>query len=75
MKPMPLSALAALLLAAALPAVAADTAWPTFTDITDSAGLAFKHSVGDFDLSNIVEATGPGSCVFDFDHDGFQDLA
>ncbi len=65
--------LAALLLGAALPA-AAGTAWPTFTDITESAGLAFQHSVGDLDLSNIIEATGPGCCVFDFDNDGLQDL-
>ena len=67
------TSLAALLLAAALPA-AADTAWPTFTDSTDTAGLAFKHCVGDRDLSNIVESTGPGGCVFDYDNDGFQDL-
>ncbi len=65
--------LAALLLATALPA-AADTVWPSFSDITDAAGITFKHSVGDFDLSNIVEATGPGCCVFDYDNDGFQDI-
>ncbi|MBK8478052.1 MAG: CRTAC1 family protein [Opitutaceae bacterium] len=73
MKTLPHPTLAALILAAALPA-AADTVWPTFTDITETAGLAFKHNVGDLDMSNIVEATGPGCCVFDFDNDGLQDL-
>ena len=67
------STLSALLLAAAWPATA-DTAWPTFTDISDAAGIAFKHSVGDLDLSNIVESTGPGGCVLDYDNDGLPDL-
>lgn len=48
--------------------------WPVFTDITESAGIGFKHSLGDFEMSNIVEATGPGSCVFDYDNDGFMDV-
>jgi hypothetical protein len=48
--------------------------WPVFTDITESAGIKFKHSLGDFEMSNIVEATGPGSCVFDYDNDGFMDI-
>jgi len=25
-------------------------------------------------MSNIVEATGPGCCVFDYDNDGFMDI-
>jgi hypothetical protein len=45
-----------------------------FTDITESSGIAFRHGFGDLDLSNIVEATGPGCCVFDYDNDGFQDI-
>ncbi|MCX8107577.1 MAG: VCBS repeat-containing protein, partial [Verrucomicrobiae bacterium] len=48
--------------------------WPVFTEITESAGITFRHSLGDFDMSNIVEATAPGSCVFDYDNDGFQDI-
>jgi enediyne biosynthesis protein E4 len=52
----------------------ADPGWPKFTDITESAGIKFKHSLGDFDLSNIAEATGPGCAVFDFDNDGFMDI-
>jgi hypothetical protein len=60
---------------AVIPAVfAGDAPWPKFTDITDAAGIKFKHSLGDFEMSNIVEATGPGCCVFDYDNDGFQDI-
>lgn len=61
------------LIAPATPAAAAP-AWPTFTDVTEAAGITFKHSLGDFEMSNIAEATGPGSCVFDFDNDGFPDI-
>jgi hypothetical protein len=48
---------------------------PTFTDIAEAAGLAaFKHSYGDHDLDNIVEATGVGPCLFDYDGDGDLDV-
>lgn len=65
--------LTTLFLAAALPA-GADTVWPVFTDITEAAGINFTHHVGDLDMSNIVEATGPGCCVFDYDNDGLPDI-
>jgi hypothetical protein len=48
---------------------------PTFTDIAQAAGLAaFKHSYGDHELDNIVEATGVGPCLFDYDGDGDLDV-
>ncbi|MHC1766275.1 MAG: CRTAC1 family protein [Verrucomicrobiia bacterium] len=53
---------------------AAEATWPKFVDITESAGLRFQHNLGDLDLNNIVEATGPGCAVFDFDNDGFLDI-
>lgn len=53
---------------------AADRTWPTFTDITEASGIRFRHSLGDFELSNIAEATGPGSAWLDFDGDGFLDI-
>ncbi len=58
----------------AVSAFAAEPPWPHFTDITEQAGITFQHHVGDLDLSNIVEATGPGCCVFDYDNDGWMDL-
>jgi len=47
---------------------------PTFTDVTQEAGIRVKHSYGDFDLSNIVEGTGAGAMFFDYDGDGWLDL-
>lgn len=53
---------------------AAEPSWPVFTDVTEAAGLRFKHSCGDFEMSNIAEATGPGGAVFDYDNDGLMDI-
>ena len=47
---------------------------PTFTDVTEEAGIRAKHSYGDFDLSNIVEGTGSGAAFFDYDNDGWLDI-
>jgi hypothetical protein len=47
---------------------------PVFTDITKEAGINFKHSYGDFELSNIVEGTGAGAMFFDYDGDGWLDI-
>lgn len=49
-------------------------ALPTYNDVTVEAGITFKHTFGDFDLTNIVEGTGAGPLVFDYDGDGFQDI-
>ena len=45
-----------------------------FTDVTQDAGIAFRHSFGDEDLSNIVEGTGPGVVFFDYNNNQLQDL-
>ncbi|MBN1360378.1 MAG: CRTAC1 family protein [Sedimentisphaerales bacterium] len=55
-----------------LPATAQEL--PTFTDVTQEAGIRVKHSYGDFDLSNIVEGTGAGAMFFDYNNDGTLDL-
>jgi hypothetical protein len=47
---------------------------PVFTDVTGQAGIKFKHSYGDFDLSNIVEGTGAGAMFFDYNGDGWLDI-
>ncbi len=62
--------------AAAALALAATTAsrGPVFTDITEQAGITFRHSIGDHELDNIVEGTGAGACFFDFDNNGLQDI-
>jgi hypothetical protein len=68
-----LSASALILLPVPMPA-ATNTVLPTFTDVTEKAGIKFKHSIGDVELRNIVQATGPGGCVFDYNNDGFMDI-
>lgn len=63
---------AAALMLSSLPA--AEPSWPTFADVTEAAGIAFQHSLGDLDMSNIVEATAPGGAFFDYNNDGFMDI-
>jgi enediyne biosynthesis protein E4 len=62
----------------AAPAAAAPTVqsgkWPVFVDVLPKSGIAWQRSFGDHDLSNIVEGTGSGACVFDFDGDGRLDI-
>ena len=57
-----------------LPAGAAEPRLPAFTDVTVAAGIQFKHSFGDAELSNIVEGTGAGCMFFDYDNDGWLDI-
>ena len=47
---------------------------PVLTDVTAEAGIAFVHSIGDDELSNIVESTGAGCALFDADGDGDLDI-
>ena len=47
---------------------------PVFADVTEKAGIHFKHSFGDKELSNIVEGTGSGAMFFDYDGDGWLDI-
>ncbi len=53
---------------------AAPPTLPTFEDVTEQAGIHFKHSFGDHALNNIVEATGPGCAFFDYNNDGHLDI-
>lgn len=65
---------AAVLLSSFTSLVVAQTPPPEFTDVTKQAGIRFRHSFGDDDLSNIVEGTGPGCMLFDYDNDGYLDI-
>lgn len=47
---------------------------PEFVDVTEQAGIHFKHSFGDEYLSNIVEGTGSGLMFFDYNNDGWMDI-
>jgi hypothetical protein len=76
----PLWALAGSLLASAAawaqvpgPSAASDRL-PRFSDVTPRSGITWTRSFGDHDLSNIVEGTGSGACVLDYDGDGRLDV-
>jgi len=60
--------------ALASPAVAEKADAPVLVDITAKAGITFSHSIGDDELSNIVESTGAGCAFFDFDGDNDVDI-
>jgi len=45
-----------------------------FTDVTKAAGIQFVHFKGNNGISTILEETGPGVCVADYDGDGYQDF-
>jgi len=45
-----------------------------FTDITRQAGVSFAHTFGDQKLSNMVEATGSGAALLDYNGDGLLDI-
>jgi len=45
-----------------------------FTDITSKAGIDFKYTFGDYSYENILESSGSGVTIFDYNNDGYQDL-
>ncbi len=45
-----------------------------FTDVTKSAGIDFKYSLGDYSYVNILESSGSGITIFDYNNDQLQDL-
>jgi hypothetical protein len=47
---------------------------PSFVDVTEKAGINFRHSFGEVKLSSIMEATGSGCAWFDYNDDGWLDL-
>ncbi|MGB4293952.1 MAG: CRTAC1 family protein [Bacteroidales bacterium] len=45
-----------------------------FTDVTRSAGIDFRYTFGDRSYVNILESSGSGVTVFDYNGDGLMDL-
>ncbi len=64
----------AFLVSAMTAIAAAQPTLPQFVDVTASAGIGFVHSIGDNELSNIVESSGAGCVFFDYDNDGDLDI-
>jgi hypothetical protein len=46
----------------------------SFVDITESAGIFFKHHSGAFGNKYMPETMGAGCAFFDFNNDGLQDI-
>jgi len=57
-------------LAAGVPAANGDY----FQEIGEKIGLDFVHSIGDNELTNIIESVGGGAAFLDYDQDGYIDL-
>ena len=45
-----------------------------FKDITKQAGIDFKYTFGDNSYKNILESSGSGITVFDYNNDGLMDI-
>ena len=45
-----------------------------FTDITRQSGIDFKYTIGDYSYVNILESSGSGITVFDYNNDQLMDL-
>lgn len=45
-----------------------------FTEVSSDAGIDFMYNFGDYTYENILESSGSGVTVFDYDGDGWMDL-
>ena len=48
--------------------------FPTFSDVTRQAKVAYKITIGDFPTEYLIDVKAGGSCFFDYDNDGYQDI-
>ena len=56
------------------PAPLAIAQHPIFVDVTEEAGIHFKHTSGKTEHKHIIETMGSGAVFFDYDNDGHTDL-
>ncbi len=47
---------------------------PVFTDVTETSGISFQYNFGDYTYENILESSGSGLTVLDYNNDGWMDL-
>ena len=45
-----------------------------FSDVTAKAGIDFKYTIGDFSYVNIIESSGSGITIFDYNNDQLMDV-
>lgn len=46
----------------------------TFQDITKKSGIDFRYTFGDYTYGNILESSGSGVAILDYDNDGDMDI-
>src|SRR5262245_30801236 len=68
------SLLASLFLVCGLAISAAPAGPLTFTDVTQAAGITFRHNSGAFGKKYLPETLGSGCVFLDVDNDGWQDI-
>jgi hypothetical protein len=64
----------AILMVLISPVAWAQSKKPAFTDVTEESGITFKYNFGDYTYENILESSGSGITVLDFNNDGWMDL-
>ena len=47
---------------------------PAFTNVTEESGIIFQYNFGDYTYENILESSGSGLTVLDYNNDGWMDL-
>jgi hypothetical protein len=45
-----------------------------YTDIAEEAGIDFKYNFGDYTYENILESSGSGVTILDYNNDGYMDI-
>lgn len=45
-----------------------------FTDVTQQCGIDFRYTFGDYSYENILESSGSGVSILDYNGDGYMDL-
>ncbi|HZC44451.1 MAG TPA: VCBS repeat-containing protein, partial [Acidobacteriaceae bacterium] len=56
------------------PAVTRPSGPIRFVDVTQAAGIHFRHNSGAYGKKYLPETMGSGVCVIDYDGDGWQDI-
>jgi len=63
-----------ILLIAGLQDICSQTSQIQFEDVAEKVGLDFKYTFGDYTYENILESSGSGITIFDYNGDGWMDI-